>query len=107
MTKYASLFPGIGFGAAYKVLQRIYKFGGQPFVRDFLQTHYSTNFKNTFGENNYKTIIYATAGSIMGVGEIMLLPLDVLKIKAQTNPQAFGNRGVMKIIADEGLALYR
>jgi len=107
MTKYASLFPGIGFGAVYKVLQRVYKFGGQPFVRDFLQSHYAENFKATFGEKNHKTIIYATAGSIMGVGEIALLPLDVLKIKAQTNPKAFGNRGVLKIIADEGLNLYR
>lgn len=29
MRKIASLFPGVGFGAAYKVLQRVYKFGGQ------------------------------------------------------------------------------
>jgi hypothetical protein len=29
MRKVASLFPGVGFGAAYKVLQRVYKFGGQ------------------------------------------------------------------------------
>lgn len=29
MQKIASLFPGVGFGAAYKVLQRVYKFGGQ------------------------------------------------------------------------------
>ena len=27
--KAVSLFPGIGFGAAYKILQRVYKFGGQ------------------------------------------------------------------------------
>lgn len=29
MRKIASLFPGVGFGAAYKILQRVYKFGGQ------------------------------------------------------------------------------
>jgi hypothetical protein len=28
-----SLFPGLGFGAGYKVMQRVYKFGGQPFVK--------------------------------------------------------------------------
>lgn len=38
--KYASLFPGISFGAAYKVLQRVYKFGGQPYVKDFLTKHF-------------------------------------------------------------------
>lgn len=27
--KYFSLFPGLGFGAGYKILQRVYKFGGQ------------------------------------------------------------------------------
>lgn len=65
--------------------------------------------------------------SFIGVGEIVLLPLDVLKIKRQsvcfttqpwavlislhyvtrTNPEAFRGRGVMRIVADEGFALYR
>jgi hypothetical protein len=45
--------------------------------------------------------------SIIGVGEIVLLPLDVLKIKRQTNPEAFKGRGVFRIVADEGFGLYR
>lgn len=49
----------------------------------------------------------ATAGSVIGVGEIVLLPLDVLKIKRQTNPEAFRGRGLFKIVADEGFGLYR
>jgi len=52
-------------------------------------------------------MIYAVAGSIMGVGEIVLLPLDVLKIKAQTNPESLQGRGVFKILKDEGMGLYR
>ncbi|KAI4708158.1 hypothetical protein J4E90_008677 [Alternaria incomplexa] len=51
--------------------------------------------------------MHATAGSIIGIGEIVLLPLDVLKIKRQTNPEAFRGRGLFKIISDEGLGLYR
>ena len=35
------------------------------------------------------------------------MPLDVLKIKRQTNPEAFRGRGLFKIIRDEGFALYR
>jgi hypothetical protein len=31
----------------------------------------------------------------------------VLKIKRQTNPEAFRGRGLFKIIKDEGFALYR
>lgn len=52
-------------------------------------------------------MIYAVAGSIMGVGEIVLLPLDVLKIKAQTNPESLKGRGVVAIFAEEGMALYK
>lgn len=107
LTRYGSLFPGIEFGAAYKILQRIYKFGGQPYVNSFIMNNYSAPFKSAFGEKKAKTVIYATAGSIMGIGEIVLLPLDVLKIKAQTNPDAFQGRGIVKIIADEGFNLYR
>jgi hypothetical protein len=83
LVRYTSLFPGITFGAAYKVLQRVYKFGGQPYVRDFLTRHFKSDFDRSFGDKHGKTMIYAVAGSIMGVGEIVLLPLDVLKIKAQ------------------------
>lgn len=45
--------------------------------------------------------------SLTGIGEIVLLPLDVLKIKRQTNPEAFRSRGFFRIVSDEGFALYR
>lgn len=48
-----------------------------------------------------------SVSSLIGIGEIVLLPLDVLKIKRQTNPEAFRGRGVFKIVADEGFSLYR
>lgn len=47
------------------------------------------------------------SNSLIGIGEIVLLPLDVLKIKRQTNPEAFRGRGIFKIVADEGFGLYR
>ena len=47
------------------------------------------------------------SASLIGIGEIVLLPLDVLKIKRQTNPEAFRGRGLFKIISDEGMGLYR
>ncbi|KAF2229915.1 guanine nucleotide transporter [Viridothelium virens] len=102
-----SLFPGLGYAAAYKVLQRVYKYGGQPFARDFLAKNYGDSFDRSFGKGNGKAIMHATAGSLIGIGEIILLPLDVLKIKRQTNPEAFRGRGVFRIIADEGFGLYR
>ena len=105
--RFFTLFPGLGYAAAYKILQRVYKYGGQPFVRDYLSQHHGNTFDQTFGRGNGKTIMHATAGSLIGIGEIVLLPLDVLKIKRQTNPEAFRGRGVLRIVADEGFGLYR
>ncbi|KAJ2489576.1 high copy suppressor of abf2 [Coemansia sp. RSA 2050] len=107
ISKYLSLFPGLGYAAGYKVAQRIYKFGGQPVVRDILERQSGQWFTRTFGERNGKAMMHATAGSLIGIGEVALLPLDVLKIKRQINPEAFRGRGLFKIVADEGMALYR
>lgn len=60
--KYLSLFPGLGFAAGYKVLQRIYKFGGQPYLLDYFNKHYKNDFANIFGEQHAKTVMHATAG---------------------------------------------
>ena len=43
----------------------------------------------------------------MGIGEIVLLPLDVLKIKMQTNPEAVQGRNLLQLIRQEGMGLYR
>jgi hypothetical protein len=87
-------------------------------VRDFLTKHFGTHFDSFFGRGTAKAMLHATAGryhlcpaafkhSLIGIGEIFLLPLDVLKIKRQTNPEAFRGRGLFKIVRDEGFALYR
>ncbi|CAN6636667.1 mitochondrial GTP/GDP carrier protein 1 [Trichomonascus vanleenenianus] len=105
--RFVSLFPGLGYAAGYKILQRVYKYGGQPFVNEFLNNHHRSTFEDTFGKKTGKAIVSATAGSLIGIGEIVLLPLDVLKIKRQTNPEAFRGRGFIRVLADEGMGLYR
>ena len=45
-----------------KILQRVYKYGGQPFARDFLAIHYGNEFDNAFGKGTGKAILHATAG---------------------------------------------
>lgn len=102
-----SLFPGLGYAAGYKILQRVYKYGGQPFANEFLTNNFRSDFEDRFGKKTGKALMSATAGSLIGIGEIVLLPLDVLKIKRQTNPEAFRGRGFIKILSDEGFALYR
>lgn len=102
-----TLFPGLGYAAAYKILQRVYKYGGQPFVNEFLSANFRDSYELIFGKKNGKALLSATAGSLIGIGEVVLLPLDVLKIKRQTNPESFKGRGFLKIIKDEGFGLYR
>jgi hypothetical protein len=105
--KAMSLFPGIGFGAAYKILQRVYKFGGQPVVLDAMTKRYGETFDETFGHKTGRTLLSATSGSLIGIGEVVLLPLDALKVKAQTSPEQLHGRGVIDIFTKEGLGLYR
>lgn len=107
LSKYTSLFPGLGFAAGYKICQRIYKFGGQPIMKDYITAHHGSSFERIFGERNAKTMMHATAGSLIGIGEIGLLPLDVLKIRAQTNPEAIAGKGFIQIFKSEGFSLYR
>eukprot|EP01029_Cantina_marsupialis_P028281 TRINITY_DN775959_c0_g1_i1.p1 TRINITY_DN775959_c0_g1~~TRINITY_DN775959_c0_g1_i1.p1 ORF type:complete len:332 (-),score=34.49 TRINITY_DN775959_c0_g1_i1:181-1125(-) len=104
--KFLSMFPGLGFAATYKILQRIYKFGGQPYARDFLNKYYDS-FANVFGQKKARSMVNATAGCFIGIGEVALLPLDVLKIKSQTNPEVLKGRGVMDLFAKEKFGLYR
>lgn len=106
-TRTLSLFPGLGYAACYKVLQRVYKYGGQPFANEFLTDNFKDTYVAFFGPKTGKALLSATAGSIIGIGEVVLLPLDVLKIKRQTNPEAFKGRGFLKIVQDEGFNLYK
>ncbi|ETO27923.1 hypothetical protein RFI_09209 [Reticulomyxa filosa] len=83
--KWLSLFPGVSFGAVYKILQRTYKFGSQPILTPVITERYGTWFDHKFGRNS-KDMQNAVSGALVGMGEVVLLPLDVLKIKSQTNP---------------------
>jgi hypothetical protein len=60
--KALSLFPGLGYAAGYKVSQRIYKFGGQPWFNDLISRNYKDSFTNTFGERKGKMMMQAAAG---------------------------------------------
>jgi hypothetical protein len=105
--RFFSLFPGLGYAAGYKILQRVYKYGGQPVANELLTANFRDSFEDAFGPKTGKAMMSATAGSLIGIGEIVLLPLDVLKIKRQTNPESFRGRGFLKVIVDEGFGLYR
>jgi hypothetical protein len=49
----------------------------------------------------------AVSGALVGMGEVVLLPLDVLKIKSQTNPDVLKGRGMVELFLKENIRLYR
>ena len=93
--KLNSLYSGVRFGMGYKILQRTYKYGGQSILNDKIKM-----FEN-------KTINNAFTGSLIGAGEIVLLPFDIFKIRMQTNPQLMKDKNVLDLFKQEGFKLYR
>jgi len=89
-----SLYAGLNFNIYYKLFQRVYKYSGQSFVKEWIDRN--TNIQS-------RSIKNAVAGSLIGIGEIALLPLDVLKIKMQTNPDAFKGKGVFNVVKEHGI----
>jgi hypothetical protein len=60
--KFLSLFPGLGYAAGYKVAQRVYKFGGQPYFRDMIDKNGGGWFRDTFGAKKGGMLMHAAAG---------------------------------------------
>lgn len=105
--KFRSLFPGIKFGASYKLCQRTAAYGTQPFVFDYVHKHYNDEFARVAGSKRAKNLAFATAAAITGTMEIVFLPLDTLKIIAQTNPASLQGRTFLQIVQQEKFRLYR
>eukprot|EP01063_Lacrimia_lanifica_P019844 TRINITY_DN2725_c0_g1_i1.p2 TRINITY_DN2725_c0_g1~~TRINITY_DN2725_c0_g1_i1.p2 ORF type:complete len:290 (+),score=148.24 TRINITY_DN2725_c0_g1_i1:52-921(+) len=101
LARYGSLFPGIHYGALYKISQRVYKFGGQPYVKEFMSRKMGGGKESA----TQAFLLNGFSGSIMGAGEVVLLPFDVMKIKAQTNAE-FRKLSMGQIIKQEGMGLY-
>jgi hypothetical protein len=101
-----NLYPGLGFAVSYKISQRVYKYAGQHELKSYINKNHKEKFDNIFGEKNSNAYISAFSGSLIGMGEVALLPVDVLKIKSQTNPETFKNRSLSSIILKENFSLY-
>lgn len=58
--------------------------------------------------NCWKVFIYSSLNnSLIGIGEIALLPLDALKIKMQTNAAQYEKQSFLQVVRSEGWGLYR
>eukprot|EP00758_Cryptobia_borreli_P005595 Tbor_TRINITY_DN4929_c5_g3::TRINITY_DN4929_c5_g3_i1::g.9719::m.9719 len=96
------LYPGSFYAMSYKILQRLVKFAGQPYVRDYLNTNHRAKFIDTFGTKKGKGLLEAVAGVAVGIFEVVLLPFDRMKILSQTNRGAVSGSSLLGIVAKEG-----
>jgi hypothetical protein len=71
--KFMSLFPGLGYAAGYKIAQRVYKFGGQPYFRDMLDRNSGGWFRDTFGAKKGGMLMHAAAGRYVYTYQAMLI----------------------------------
>lgn len=62
------------------MLQRIYKYGGQPFARDYLALHHGDQFDRAFGKGNGKAIMHATAGRYATKHLVALSIIELTKV---------------------------
>jgi hypothetical protein len=101
--KMRSLYSGILSAGGYKILQRTLKFGGQPLIDKFLDSELSDDMKKSLGSVGRK----ACAGAFAGMSEVVLLPLDAMKIKTQTGVfKDKGAKNYLKFVCKENIKLY-
>lgn len=63
-----------------------------------MNKHSNKLFDLTFGGMTGKLKRSANMGSLVGICETFLLPLDILKIKKNTNPKIFKRRCFIEIL---------
>lgn len=102
--KAASLYvnTGIRYAFLYKGLQRGLKLGLQPTLQDHLKTNYDNALHQVFGA--YATMMtHIISGAILGVSEIVILPLDAQKIKYQTNALKYQGVSLWQVMKTENM----
>ena len=131
LQRYLSLFPGFGFAAAYKVcspagtargtattaahathntrhaaqiLQRVYKFSGQPLLLRSVNSSVGPALQRRLGAQRGRIACEALAGALVGVGELALLPLDSLKVQMQAHQRGAKPPSVRGVVRQRGVA---
>ncbi|KAI9328825.1 putative GGC1-protein of the mitochondrial carrier family [Obelidium mucronatum] len=85
----ASLYPAFGWAVGYKIMQRSLQFGMHPIINTHLRAQYEPRVRDQVGSKWARTVIAATGGVLIGCTEVLLLPLDALKVKGQTGVGLF------------------
>lgn len=104
-----SLYSGIGAGAVDKVVKRGYKLAGQRILRENILEHYlGSQVENAIGKRHKNPVLDGLAGSMIGVGEVIFLPIDYIKTNKQNKNDVFRNRDMFTLLrSTEGYAGWR
>lgn len=94
------LYNGLGFSLMHRFSQRMYGYGGQPILKQMIENKYNPKTKFQRIRNEW------LSGAVIGIGETIFMPFDLLKIKKQTNVGTFNNRSMLTIIREEKLNNY-
>lgn len=108
-TRFAPFFNGVGATAVGYFMQGATKFGGYELVkRKALDTLREAGpLGESIARNFQLPIMIASAASAETIASAALCPLEVLKLRMQTNPQmaALGLRGaLLSVLRDDGAA---
>lgn len=94
------LYNGLGFSLVHRFTQRMYGYGGQPILREYVEKRFDVQ------NINERVFCEWVCGATVGLGETVFMPFDLLKVKKQTNSETFGNRSIFKIMKEERINNY-
>lgn len=84
-TQKSSLWDGYNAAVTYRVIACTLTLGSQPLVQEHLFNNYGNKIAKWSGDRYKSTITHMISGSIFGIMEVALLPLDRWKLLRQIN----------------------
>lgn len=82
----------------------MYKFSGQPLMRQVVDATVGPALLRRYGGQRGRIASEALAGALVGVGEVLLLPLDSLKVQLQAPPRGVRPPTLAEIVRSKGVA---
>jgi hypothetical protein len=94
-----SLYSGFGVAAVDKIVKRGYKFAGHGIIREnILEPSVGDIAGKMLGDSHKNPLLDAMAGSLIGMGEVIFLPLDYLKTNLQNKSSTFNGRNMLSVL---------
>jgi len=100
--KVKGMYQGLGWAIAYKMVQRTVKLGFQPTLKANLDHNFSDQFHEIFGKNAHIAMHIAASVPLSWL-ELFVLCFDTLKVKRQTDINAYKGQSFLDIMQTENL----